>query len=216
MLENWVRACPHCHLNRVRFDPGPQFSTSSSDGRVTLIWKTASCPECGGAVLAKIVNVGRDTLIDRVFPAAEGEWAVEFLPDEVEPSWAEAMTVYGSGAHHSAVVMCGRTLEAAANARGIVGATLNVQITAMLEKGLITDEFKGPMDYTRMIRNVGAHAGKSVSPESTEGAMHFTQLTLRLLFEVPAQLARLTQPTTQELADDLGDEIDLSGVPELL
>ena len=72
----------------------------------------------------------------------------------------------------------------------------------MLNQGLITTEFKGAMTYTRMIRNVGAHAGQSVSPESAEGAMRFTQQTLRLLFEVPAQLKRLTEPTPDELDGD--------------
>ncbi len=48
------------------------------------------------------------------------------------------------------------------------------------------------MDYVRLIRNVGAHAGKEVSPESAAGTLRFTQQTLRPLFQVPGELARLT------------------------
>ena len=72
----------------------------------------------------------------------------------------------------------------------------------MLQQGLITAEFKDAMTYTRMMRNVGAHAGQTVSPKSAEGAMNFTQQTLRMLFEVPAQLALLTEPTPEELEGD--------------
>jgi hypothetical protein len=45
----------------------------------------------------------------------------------------------------------------------------------------------------RVIRNVGAHAAEQeVTPDTAEGTMRFTQQMLRLLFEVPGELHRLT------------------------
>ncbi|MFL5961020.1 MAG: DUF4145 domain-containing protein [Gaiellaceae bacterium] len=113
--------------------------------------------------------------------------------------------VFGVGAYPSAVVACGRTLEQAATERQVEGRTLQQRIEKMRQGGLVTSEFKDAMDYVRLIRNVGAHAGKEVSRESAEGTMRFTQQTLRLLFEVPAELSRLTGHPP-ELDTDEGDE----------
>jgi hypothetical protein len=51
------------------------------------------------------------------------------------------------------------------------------------------------------MRNVGAHSGDPVSPESAEGVMHFTQQALRLLFEVPGELDQLTTPPPEVAGD---------------
>jgi hypothetical protein len=186
----------------VAFQVLHQTTTAPAAGGRATDWKLAKCPECGGVIVAEIrADGGRGTELGRVFPDAAGQWAVEGLSGDVAMSWAEAIAVYEGAAHHAAVVMCGRTLEAAAHARDMSGGTLHQQINQMLIRGLITSEFKGAMTYTRLIRNVGAHAGKAVSPESAEGAMRFTQQTLRLLFEVPAQLARLDPPRPEELRD---------------
>jgi hypothetical protein len=120
------------------------------------------------------------------------EWSVGHLPVTVQPIWDEATKVYRVGAYPSAVVACGRALEQAASERKITGGTLQKRIEKMRADGVITTEFKDAMDYVRLIRNVGAHAGKEVSQQSADGTMRFTQQTLRLLFEVPAELSQLT------------------------
>src|SRR5205823_1200318 len=98
-----------------------------------------------------------------------------------------------------------RTLEAAADARNVTGSTLQKRIQRMQEDGLITAEFKVAMNYARLIRNIGAHAGKEVGHDSAEGTMRFTQQTLRLLFEVPGELGRLTA-TPPELTGDESED----------
>jgi hypothetical protein len=138
-------------------------------------------------------------------PESIGEWNVAHLPPLVKQIWDEAIQVFRVGANASAVVACGRTLEQAAVERNITNGTLQKRIEKMRTDGLVTTEFKGAMDYVRLIRNVGAHAGKEVSRESAEGTMRFTQQTLRLLFEVPNELSRLTgHPPELDAAD--GDE----------
>lgn len=114
------------------------------------------------------------------------------LPDAVREDWEEAIKVYHVGAYRAAVVSCGRTLEAASSERDIPKGTLDSRITRMLQDGLITTEFKAAMTYVRVIRNVGAHAGQGVTADTAEGTMRFTQQALRLLFEVPGELHRLT------------------------
>jgi hypothetical protein len=133
----------------------------------------------------------RGGLVVGVFPEAVGDWQVRHLPPTVEPAWSEAIKVFGVAAYASAVVQCGRTLEAAFDARKVSGGSLSDRLARAESTGLITSEFKGAMQYARLIRNTGAHAGAEVSSSSAEGVMRFTHQALRLLFEVPAELAQL-------------------------
>jgi hypothetical protein len=199
--REWVLTCPYCSASPAPFQPQGRIESHDGEGARTF-WQPALCPACGGAVIARLAQFDGDLRVAATFPRAVGDWDVADLPDAVQPSWDEAMTVYKAGAYSSAVVMCGRTLEAAADARGIGKGTLQQRVHQMLERGLITEEFKAAMTYTRMMRNVGAHAGQTVSPDSAAGAMSFTQQTLRLLFEIPAHLRRLTEPKPDELDDD--------------
>lgn len=139
----------------------------------------------------------------QMHPESTGEWDVGHVPPDVQTNWDEAVKVYRVGANASAVVACGRVLEGAAAHRHIDGKTLQQQVHKMLNDGLITTEFKGAIDYVRLIRNVGAHAGKVVGRESAEGTMRFTQQALRLLFEVPGELSRLTgHPPELDVEDE--------------
>ncbi len=151
------------------------------------MWTIAACPACGGLINLELQG---DNVI-KVVPEAIGDWEVGHLADEIARDWREAVSVYRVGAHASAVVMCGRTLEAAANLLGIDGRTLQQRIQRMIKEGQITAQFGDAMDYVRLIRNTGAHAGAVVSQQSAEGTMRFTQQALRLLFEVPGELSRL-------------------------
>ena len=135
-----------------------------------------------------------------MIPEQIGDWAVLHLPPDVEADWNEAITVFGVGAHRMAVVACGRTLEAAAHARGFEGRTLEKKIRHMMSTNVITNEFGEAMTYVRFIRNTGAHAGQDVPADAAEGTMRFTLQALRLLFEVPGELGRLQGPPA-ELSD---------------
>jgi hypothetical protein len=95
-----------------------------------------------------------------MFPTTTGTWEVGHLPEPVQSIWNEAISVFGVGAHSSAVVACGRTLEQAAIERNIKQGTLQNRIEKMQADGLITTEFKGAMDYVRLIRNVEPMPGK--------------------------------------------------------
>jgi hypothetical protein len=140
------------------------------------------------------------------YPDAIGRWDVGGLDGAVARDWAEAANVFRVQAWQSTVVACGRTLEAAADALGITGNSLFERIEQMLVDGLITAAFKEAMDYVRLIRNTGAHAGQSVSAESAEGTMRFTQQALRLLFEVPDQLSKIrSQPPELEARPEPSD-----------
>jgi Domain of unknown function (DUF4145) len=187
--QQWVGTCPYCSASPAPFALGRSSHQLDRQGanvggslrRVRPVAVRLS----SNKIRSSRVNIA-------MHPRAIGEWDVSHLPAGVEVIWNEAVKAYRVGAYPSAVVACGRTLEQAALERNVEGRTLQQRIEKMRTDGLITTEFKDAMDYIRLIRNVGAHAGKEVSRESAEGTMRFTQQTLRLLFEVPTELDRLT------------------------
>ncbi len=184
----WVRTCPYCSATPTPFQERAGFDTTGPQGH-NRRWYAASCLACGG--VAVFEGDGTGNLI-AMHPETTGDWTVMHVPSAVAQIWDEAVRVYKVGAYASAVVACGRALEAAADERAVKGKTLQQRIETMRSEGLITTEFRDAMDYVRLIRNVGAHAGQEVSPESAEGTMRFTQQMLRLLFEVPGELGHLT------------------------
>ncbi len=196
----WLMTCPHCSASPAPFVAQAMVATAGASGEDRR-WQPASCPACGGMIVAEVDGNGH---IMAAYPKETGEWEVDHLPPDVRTDWGEAVKVYRVGANASAVVACGRTLEAAADARGVTRGTLGQRVAKMQQEGLITTEFKGAMSYVRLIRNIGAHAGRPVRRESAEGTMLFTQQALRLLFEVPNELDRLTTPPPDELGEESG------------
>jgi hypothetical protein len=199
---DYVRVCPHCGT-RTRLEQQHEFDILDDKG-LTKIWLTVADPGCGGTSLFEISADGQRDFI-RMIPERIGDWSVAHLPEPVEEDWQEAIKVFDVGAHRMAVVACGRTLEAAADARGVEKRTLDSRIRKMMSDNLITSEFGDAMTYVRFIRNTGAHAGQDVPADAAEGTMRFTLQALRLLFEVPGELGRLKGPPA-ELADDSADE----------
>lgn len=184
--------CPYCSAYPAPFEGQQSFQTEGRDG-LPRVWYMAFCPACGAAVVMELDPADGNTVM-KVYPESVGEWQVGHLPDGVKAEWDEAISVFRVGAHPSAVVACGRCLEAGAEELDVGGRTLDERIRNMRNLGLIADQFKEAMTYVRLIRNIGAHTGQKVSPETAEGAMRFTQQALRLLFEVPGELKRLTRP----------------------
>jgi hypothetical protein len=83
------------------------------------------------------------------------------------------------------------------------GHALEDRVAKMQSQGLITTEFKAAMSYVRLIRNIGAHAGQPVRPESAEGTMRFTQRP-----PVAIRGPRGAWASDRAIADELGDGED--------
>jgi hypothetical protein len=160
------------------------------------VWIMAACPVCGGAILME--EVGSTVT---VYPETVGDWSVQHLPSQVDSSWDEAVRAHEAGLNAATVVMCGRTLESAFDARNVTGGSLQERLANAEGNGLITRKFNQAVSYARLMRNVGIHSGDPVSPESAEGVMHFTQQALRLLFDVPGELDKLTTPPPEVAGD---------------
>src|ERR1041384_4484930 len=120
--KDLVRTCPHCSAHPTPFQRQWDWTATGPSGE-TRKWILASCPACGGPINLEVPpppNEDEHPVL-RVVPEAVGEWEVGHLPPEIERDWSEAVSVFRVSAAASAVVMCGRTLEAAANRLDIEG-----------------------------------------------------------------------------------------------
>lgn len=189
--EDFVMTCPHCASTPTPFSPKGESVRVSGQGGTTRQWRLGICPACGGAAAFESTADAGDTFVGATPTAIPDEWSVGHLPEQIERDWHEAGQVFKVGAYASAVVACGRTLEAAADALGIEGRSLQQRLKRMRDGGLVTVQFAEAMDYARLIRNTGAHAGSPVSRDSASGTMRFTLQALRMLFEVPGELDTL-------------------------
>lgn len=193
--------CPYCAAYPAPMGPQGAITTTGLTGNQAR-WQPAVCPSCGGVV---IMQIREDDTIEHTYPdPAAGTWTVGHLTDAVEAEWNEAVLVFETGANASAVVACGRTLEAAAVERGMEKGTLATRIQKMQKDGIITTEFGKAVSYARMMRNVGAHGGGAagVPRDAATGCMRFTLQALRILFEVPGELDELTGPPPELTQDE--------------
>jgi hypothetical protein len=130
------------------------------------------------------------------------------LPDDVGRYLADAVKVKRIGVPDAAAVQLRRTLEAATTAMGAnPRVRLVQQVQQLIEDGHVTKAFEPALGYIRKVGNVGAQAGsETLTDAEVEQALAFTTLLLRVLFELPARVAALTQAAPPPQIADLGQD----------
>lgn len=162
----------------------------------TRHWAFLTCPACGGGVAVEHNPPSEAQVQERlVIPAGNERLSrVEHLPNDVAGYYEGAIKVLRAGVPDAAAVQLRRTLEAAAAHHGFDKGTLVKRIVAMIDAGLVTSSFGEVLHHVRNVGNQGAHATDAhLSEEQVEQALKFTTQLLRNVFEVPQELAALTQ-----------------------
>lgn len=153
-------------------------------------WTWVVCPRCAGVVSLE-TQPGRSLLLAEV-PKHTTDVDVEYLPENVEEYYRNAIIVLNTGVSSAAAVELRRTLEAAVKHKGINVKPLAKAIEKLVNDGWVTKDFKDVLTHVKKIGNVGAHAGEdSISESEVRLAMKFTTQILRNLFEIPAELEKL-------------------------
>jgi hypothetical protein len=126
-------------------------------------------------------------------PDAAAAIPVRHLPPDVERYYLDAHKVMRAGVPDAAAVQLRRTLEAAAAHYGVDPKLALVnQVKALIDDGLITQQFGRVLDHIRQVGNVGAHATDTrLDAATVQRAFEFTTQVLRNLFEIPAELAAI-------------------------
>ena len=191
------RDCPWCGLRHAQMRVLAQSQeVPMTRSRPSRWWALVACPDCGGAVSIEHNAPNEGPAIERLASPkpADLETDVAHLPDDVGAYYSDAIKVLRAGVPDAAAVQLRRTLEAAAAHRGVEEKTLVKSIQRLIDEGHVTKSFGDVLHQVRMIGNQGAHATDERLDEArARQALRFTTQLLRNLFEVPAELAALSQ-----------------------
>lgn len=167
------------------------------------------CPRCGRVTLIELfvvdhavvagteIHGAADVVELRVLPSADDLAAtVKHLPADVEQFFQDAQRALAAGLPDAAAVQLRKTLEAAADKKGIHERNLVDSIRKLVDEGYVTLDFKDVLTHIRKIGNSGAHfTSVQLTEPEVERSVRFTTQVLRNLFEVPGELAELAAET---------------------
>ncbi|MFJ5633234.1 DUF4145 domain-containing protein [Streptomyces goshikiensis] len=199
------RDCPWCGLTNTRLNIAESNQAFKTRTGASRYWATLGCPSCGGAVLLEhSPPEGIDESVFTLVPRGSDDGnAVNHLPPDVSRYHSDAIRVLRAGVPDAAAVQLRRTLEAAAAHFEIKERTLVKSIEKLISAGHVTQSFEPLLHHIRAVGNVGAHASDEyVDQQTAEGALRFTTLLLRNLFEVPGELNSLTKQPVDEKSTD--------------
>lgn len=197
------RTCPWCGVQYAQMQVHSTNLEAKVPGRAARHWAFMTCPACGGGVMVEHNSPSVSPPIELLASPESNDVlsSVEHLPPDVAEYFDGAIRVLRAGVPAASAVQLRRTLEAAAAHHGFSTGTLVKRIKSMIEAGLVTASFGDVLHHVRTIGNQGAHAtDEQLSEDQVQQALKFTIQLLRNVFEVPAELAALTQD--QEVTDD--------------
>lgn len=189
------RDCPWCGLRDAQMVTRAQdVGAAAHPAAPQRFWSMLSCPRCSGIILLETNAPGiQPARIEREFPG-ETQVEVAHLPADVERFYRNSIRALDADLPDSAAVELRRTLEAAAGHFEVASGNLVTRIKKLIEAGLITKPFGDVLHHIRKLSNVGAHAGdEHVDSEAARRAFGFTTQVLRNLFEIPAELAAMSE-----------------------
>lgn len=199
------RDCPWCSARYVQMWTGNtetvKVKAANSSQRE---WKAMFCPACGGGILVE-VHPQANYVVTVVPEDTHTHLKVDHLPDDVGQYYSDALTILQAGIPDGAAVQLRRTLEAAAAAYNAEDKTLMRSIENLIKSGNVTAQFGDALHLIRQVGNVGAHhTDKRLDTDTVTRALKFTAALLRDLFEIPEELRRATEGTSN------GDESEPS------
>lgn len=189
------RDCPWCGLRDAQMITRAQdVATAGHQGAPQRYWSMLSCPRCSSVILLETNAPGvHPPQIEQQFPS-EAHVEVDHLPADVERFYKNSVRALDADLPDSAAVELRRTLEAAAAHFEVDSGNLVTRIKKLIDAGLITRPFGDVLDHIRKLSNVGAHAGdEHVDHDAARRAFRFTTQVLRNLFEIPSELAAMSE-----------------------
>jgi len=191
------RDCPWCGATSAQMQSLTNINVASTAADSTQrFWTLLGCPRCAGAITIEYTPPNTPNRVLRQIPeSAFVSLRVGHLPEKVAGHYRDAIIVLQAGVPDAAAVQLRKTLESAAAEFDVQPYPLVKAIKTLIEKGLITTNFGEVLDHIRVLGNSGAHASdERVEAEGAESALQFTTQVLRNLFEIPAELKRITNP----------------------
>lgn len=181
--------CPHCGVDKPSLHMTKNFNTDRHNGGRQRFWRTYSCRNCGGAILAG-ANSDRGN-VEEMYPRAPIEqFDFENLPTEVADDFREALDCYSISRFNAFAAMARRTVQSISTNLGAKGGDKVLsQLKELKELAQIDDE---TFDILKQIV-VGGHDGAhphlpKLSPERAGVLLELMKDVLHQLFVRKAKI----------------------------
>lgn len=208
--EITYRDCGNCGVRDVSMSLMASYAKIvAADGNHTS-WAVLACPRCAALTVIELFVPGSggwtpdsgiplisDVTELRVLPEdMDSKYKVDHLPESVKLYLETSVRVLQAGVPDAAAVQLRRTLEAAVAQKGLLDQNkpLVRSIERLIDDGFVTKDFAEALTHVRKVGNQGAHyTDERLSEDDVKRALLFTVQFLRNLFEVPGELARITE-----------------------
>ena len=184
-----LHKCPHCGL-----------LASFTKYTTETLWRQAAhslsrCAECKGLAWT-VTGVGPE----RIFLPLPRQ-ASPALPDDVAELLQEALDDVGEERGRHTVLLCRRTLQAAAVRFGAEGLTLSAQLADLFEKQQFPDAVHAWAGEADLSVGLGddPDPARPVTSQEVTSLLGLTETILDYLYVIPAQVSRRRAGGTESL-----------------
>jgi hypothetical protein len=196
--------CPWCETEvqfNVAYGANNQVTTMTSQGQARY-FTLLTCPRCASPRVIEYHAEVAHVFLELPRESDLAIRSVNDLPPDVQRFYDEAIKALRVDLPEPAAVQLRRTLEASAAYFEVKETNLVKSIQKLVDLGLVTNGFHDALTHIRKVGNLGAHAtDERLDTDTVERAMRFTTQLLRNLFEVPAELERLTVAAEGSVTD---------------
>lgn len=127
----------------------------------------------------------------RMYPPQDRPLSTE-IPEVLLDAHEEARKCFRAKSYVGAVILCGRTLEAACKANDVATGSLEAKLEKMREKGLIDGRLLDRADTLRQVRNAASHADDArLTRQAAEDVLAYGEALLDYLYVMKARFDAL-------------------------
>jgi len=191
--------CPHCHRETVFMmvtNPDVETTHGSAYKAYYKAWAVMLCVGCKKHILGAVEteNHATDCKYLEHFPlGTPNDDVASEIPDELRPSFQEAIRCCWVRSFQASVLMCRRCLQVSCDREKAQGKDLFSQIDNLASAGRITETLRKMAHRIRLLGKRGAHGDYSdidstITDKDAIEAIEFMQHYLEHVYVLPAKL----------------------------
>ena len=191
--------CPHCGatsgMTAISI-PRHEYLSRFRPPRCGIVYR---CDACNAPVFLKFtVTYTNPITLSDTFELVERPaetFELQYLPDDVQSDFREALTCYSQSCWNAFAAMCRRTLQSAASSLGSEGTTrVQAQVAALKDMQLVDDEGFEQLREIMLAGHDGSHPHlPKLSPERAAVLLELIKDALYQLFVRQAKIKESTK-----------------------
>ena len=183
-----IPRCPHCLIDKPNLRVICSFNTRAHNGTNSRDWKTYTCANCGGAVVA--FNRGQNTGIEAFYPELQNK-VDDNLPARIKSYLQQALDSLVAPA--GCLMLCASAVDAMLKEKGYSTGSLYNRIDLAATDHLITKEMSLWAHRVRLDANDQRHSDLAAELPEIDDAkqgIEFTKALAEFLFVLPAKVKK--------------------------